>query len=64
MSLHPHLMPVNRTRDNDGATNASGSALNLEPASAFAELGAYLAEPVACLLEQELIDPLPVAGQL
>lgn len=59
--VYPHLMAIGIAEVHGKACTAR-SAIKLDPASPFAELGAYLATPSARFLEQELIDPTPVAA--
>lgn len=59
--VRPHLMAIG-IAEAHGKACAARNAIKLDPASAFFEIGAYLATPGARLLEQELIDPAPVAA--
>lgn len=59
--VRPHLMSIATVAASGRTPDDRELTTNLDPASAFAELSVYLAAPGARLLEQELIDPAPVA---
>lgn len=59
--VRPHLMTIG-IAEAQGKARAAPATIRLDPASSFAGLAAYLVAPGARHLEQEVIDPTPVAA--